>query len=81
MGESEWERIEKMSVEMNPESKLRLFSLRYEMSNGWLMLLAWMPYLPRFIAQWIANHYVRKTFRKFSRMSQEHIKEILKEMK
>ena len=63
-----------------PESKLRMFVLRYEMTNGWLMLLAWIP-LPEWIAQKLANYYLRKADRKIAKMSREHINDILKGMK
>ena len=71
-----------MSYELKmPESKLRMFVLRCEMSNGWLMLLAWIPHLPEWVNQWLSDYYVRKADRKIAKMSREHINDILKEMK
>lgn len=70
-----------MSKLKMPKSKLRLFVCGYEMANGWLMLLAWIPNLPERANQWLADYYVRKADRKIAKMSQEHINEILEEMK
>ena len=59
--------------------KMRLLILYYEVSNGWLMVLAWIPHLPMWVCEAIASYYVWKSDRKERKMFQEHVEEFLKE--
>ncbi len=67
---------------MTPEERcqrLRQFILHYEIANGWLMVLAWIPWLPEWACGAIARYYAWKAVRKAENMQWERIEEFLKE--
>jgi hypothetical protein len=59
--------------------RLRQCILHYEMANGWLMALAWIPKLPEWVCDAIVGYYVRKADRKAKNMHVERVYELLRD--